>query len=138
MNYLRDNGVARGVTESDCYYIIKFFDSDEDGALHYPDFMQMLLPCSNSRLRALATQRPNLFCAKDDYMSLDVEKELAELLLEEVQLHRVTEDYKQELESHKGFDRVLAFFVIDDVSGGYLYQKNLERFFNAQRLKTTE
>jgi hypothetical protein len=24
--------------------------------------MQMLLPCSNSRLRALATQRPNLFC----------------------------------------------------------------------------
>jgi hypothetical protein len=94
LNYLRDNGVARGVTEADCYYIIKFFDSDEDGALHYPDFMQMLLPCSNSRLRALATQRPNLFCGKNDYMSLDVEKELAELLLEEVQLHRTTEDFK--------------------------------------------
>jgi hypothetical protein len=34
-------------------------------------------------------------------MSLDVEKELSELLLEEVTLHRITEDFKQELESQK-------------------------------------
>lgn len=113
--------MAKGVTEADCYYIIKFFDSDEDGALHYPDFMQMLLPCSNSRLRAQATQRPNLFCGPNDYMSLDVEKELAELLLDEVQLHRTTEDFKQELDSQKGFSQKTAFRQIDDVSMGFLY-----------------
>lgn len=64
-------------------------------------------------------------------MSLDVEKELAELLLDEVQLHRTTEDFKQELDSQKGFSQKTAFRQIDDVSMGFLYQKNLERYFNA-------
>jgi hypothetical protein len=30
LNFLRDNNVYH-ITEADCYYIIKFFDSDEDG-----------------------------------------------------------------------------------------------------------
>ena len=47
LSYLRDNGLATGVTEADCYYLVKFFDSDLDGQLHYPDFMQIILPCSN-------------------------------------------------------------------------------------------
>jgi hypothetical protein len=29
--FMRDNGLSRGVTEADCYYLIKFFDSDLDG-----------------------------------------------------------------------------------------------------------
>ena len=48
LNYLRDNGLAAGVTEADCYYLVKFFDSDLDGQLHYPDFMQIVLPCANA------------------------------------------------------------------------------------------
>ena len=31
LNYIRDNGLATGVTEADCYYLVKFFDSDLDG-----------------------------------------------------------------------------------------------------------
>jgi Ca2+-binding EF-hand superfamily protein len=38
LNFLRDNGVHT-VTEADCYYVVKFFDSDEDGKLNYPDFL---------------------------------------------------------------------------------------------------
>jgi hypothetical protein len=71
-------------------------------------------------------------------MSLDVEKELAELLIDEVMLHRTTEDYKQELASQKGYAQQTAFKQIDDVSMGFIYQKNLERYFNAQGLKTTD
>ena len=55
LNFLRDNGMAANVTEADCYYLVKYFDSDVDGRLHYPDFMQIVLPCANSRLRAAAT-----------------------------------------------------------------------------------
>ena len=33
-----DNGV-NDVTEADCYYVIKFFDADEDGKLTYPEFL---------------------------------------------------------------------------------------------------
>jgi hypothetical protein len=52
INYIRDNGVSDGVTEADCYYLVKYFDSDEDGKLHYADYMTLLLPCSDSKLRA--------------------------------------------------------------------------------------
>lgn len=54
LNFLRDNGI-HNITEADCYYLVKFFDSDEDGRLSYPDFMQMILPCDNPSLRAVAT-----------------------------------------------------------------------------------
>ena len=59
LNYMRDNGRAKQLTEADMYYVVKFFDSDFDGKLHYPDFMQLVLPCTNNKLRSKATQRPN-------------------------------------------------------------------------------
>jgi hypothetical protein len=54
LNFLRDN-YMHDMTEADCYYIVKFFDSDMDGRLHYPDFMTVLLPCDNHKLRAEVT-----------------------------------------------------------------------------------
>jgi Ca2+-binding EF-hand superfamily protein len=54
LNYLRDNDIHE-CTEADCYYLVKFFDSDEDGKLNYPDFMQIVLPVDNPYLRAVAT-----------------------------------------------------------------------------------
>ena len=100
--------------------------------------MQVILPCSNSKLRSEATQRPKWICNKFDYLTLDVEKELAELLLGEVRLHRDTEDKKQLLASTKGFRFEQAYEVVDDCSLKYVYQKNLARFFNSQKRKTTE
>ena len=44
--FMRDNGVY-DITEADCYYIVKFFDADEDGKLNYPDFLQVILPTNN-------------------------------------------------------------------------------------------
>jgi hypothetical protein len=34
LNFLRDNRVY-GVTESECYKLVKYFDSDEDGRLSF-------------------------------------------------------------------------------------------------------
>jgi hypothetical protein len=130
LNFLRDNGLSQQVTEADCYYLVKFFDSDLDGQLHYPDFMQIVLPCSNAKLRAKATQRPNQDIKKFDYLTLDVEKDLAELLLNEIRMHRETEQIKQELQASKGYDPQCSYVSIDDCSMGKIYVKNLERFFN--------
>jgi hypothetical protein len=94
LNYLRDNGV-HSATEADCYYLIKFFDSDEDGRLNYPDFMQMVLPCDNPQVRATATQRPNAYIGKFDYLTLDVERDLTKLIMGEIELHRKSEELKQ-------------------------------------------
>ena len=79
-----------------------------------------------------------MMCGRYDYLTLDVEKELAELILMEIKMHRDTEELKQELEATKGFSKDAAYEAVDDVSLCYIYQKNLERFFNACRKKTTD
>lgn len=38
VNFMRENGIMT-TTEADFYFIIKFFDSDEDGKLNYTDFL---------------------------------------------------------------------------------------------------
>ena len=59
MNFLRENGCSNKVAgESDCYYLVKFFDAEELGKLSYPEFLQIVLPCTNHKLRAATTQRP--------------------------------------------------------------------------------
>jgi len=93
LNFIRDNSV-HDMTEADCYYLVKFFDSDEDGRLHYPDFMQMILPCDNNMLRSKATQRPNGQIQKGDFLTLDVERDLTNLLVGEIELHRASEKLK--------------------------------------------
>ena len=100
--------------------------------------MQMLLPCTNSKLRAQATQRPNLFCKPNDYMAMDVEKEMAELFLQEIFLHRITEDLRQEMYSMKDFDENVAWSMLDDVGTGFVENKHFDRFFNGLHLRTTE
>ena len=79
-----------------------------------------------------------MICGRYDYLTLDVEKELAELLLMEIKMHRDTEELKQELEASKGYSKDAAYEAIDDCNLNYIYQKNLERFFNATRKKTCE
>lgn len=93
LNFVRDNGIHH-CTEADCYYLVKFFDSDEDGKLNYPDFMQFLLPCDNSGLRAKATQRPNVYINKFDYLTLDIERDLTKLIIAELELHKKSETLK--------------------------------------------
>ena len=77
-------------------------------------------------------------CGKYDYLTLDVEKELAELLVMEIKMHRDAEELKQELEATKSFSKDAAFSAVDDCGLGHVYQKNLERFFNSLLRKTTD
>jgi Ca2+-binding EF-hand superfamily protein len=51
LRFLRENGVEEA-TEADCFLIVKYFDSDEDGYLNFQDFLQLLLPCDNQALRS--------------------------------------------------------------------------------------
>ena len=59
-----------------------------------------------------------------------MEKDLAELIINEIRLHRETEGLKQELASSKGYDQQSSYVSVDDCSMGQIYIKNLERFFN--------
>lgn len=137
LHFLRDNDVHE-MTEADCYYVVKFFDSDEDGRLNYPDFMQMVLPCDNVTLRSQATQRPNLVLNPGDFLTLDVERDLTALLVGEIELHRGAEKLKQQLEAQLDFSCEAIYQEVDDWRYGYVDVRNLHRFFKNNRSKATE
>ena len=71
-------------------------------------------------------------CHSKDYLTIEIERELAELICLEVKLFRRSENLKQELVSSKGFSADACFEVIDDYGLGYIYQKSLERFLISQ------
>lgn len=137
LNFLRDNGV-HNITEADCYYLVKFFDSDEDGRLNYPDFMQMVLPCDNQSLRAQATQRPNQYISQFDYLTLDVERDLTKLIVAELDLHKKSEKFKQQLESAQDFSEDAVYAAIDDWGYGFVDARNLKGFFRNNKYKATD
>jgi len=137
LNFLRDNGI-HNVTEADCYYLVKFFDSDEDGRLNYPDFMQLVLPCDNASLRAAATQRPNQFISNFDYLTLDVERDLTKLIMSEIELHRKSEKLKQQLESSLDYSEEAVYGVVDDWGYGFVDTRNIKGFFRNNKYKATD
>lgn len=53
LEFLRDSGFSR--TEEELSYIVQFFDCDEDEKLNYTEFLSLVLPCDNARLRSEIT-----------------------------------------------------------------------------------
>lgn len=51
LNFLRSNNVEEA-TEADTAYVIKYFDSDQDGLLDPEDLLYLVLPCDNPNLRS--------------------------------------------------------------------------------------
>mmetsp|Transcript_23466 Transcript_23466/g.17933 ORF Transcript_23466/g.17933 Transcript_23466/m.17933 type:complete len:170 (-) Transcript_23466:219-728(-) len=137
LNFLRDNAI-NNATEAECYYLVKFFDSDEDGKLNYPDFMQVVLPCDNTFLRAKATQRPNIIINKFDYLTLDIERDVTKLLQYEIELHRKSEKLRQELESMPDFSEEAVYTAIDDWGYGFVDARNLKSFFRNNKYKASD
>lgn len=78
LRFLRENGVEEA-TEADCFLIVKYFDSDEDGYLNFQDFLQLILPCDNQALRSKVVQRPNYAVSRTDFLGVDIESDLTRL-----------------------------------------------------------
>ena len=76
------------VSESECYRLVKFFDSDEDGRLSLSDFIQIVLPCEDNLLRRITQERPVLRVGRYDYLPRDIESALTDLIERELDLHR--------------------------------------------------
>ena len=125
--FLRENGY-RDVQTQDFEHMIRYFDLDGDKRLNYHDFLQVLLPCDDSFLRAAATQRPNTRMTHDEFLPQRVERALSQLLYKELRLHLKGEMIKRTLESAYDFSYKKAFQVIDDWNYSYIDMQNLKRF----------
>ena len=82
----RDNG-AEDATEADCHYIVKYFDSDDDEFLNFQDFLQVMMPCDDSYLRAQIAQRPNYEIDRNEFLDEEIEKQLTKLFEKEIALN---------------------------------------------------
>ena len=134
LNFLRENGF-NDATEADCYYLVKFFDADEDGKLNYTEYLQIILPCLNHKLRASTTQRIVQHCKPTDFLPIDVEQDLARLFKKEVEMHNESETVKQRLESMDDYSADGVFNTVDYSRITYIDIKILDNFFKRLRTK---
>ena len=71
------------MTEADSDIIVKYFDSDDDGSLNFSDFLQIMLPCDDLKLRSYIEQAfqyeaPVIKYHKEE-LDVDVERQLLRL-----------------------------------------------------------
>lgn len=137
LTFLRDNGFVEE-TEADTYYLTKFFDVDSDGRLNYTEFLTMVLPCDNAKLREEVTLRENYYVGLLDFLPKAVEYELCKLFVKEIAFHRRTEKIKQELAIKGDYDAKAAFKAIDDWSYKYIDFSNLKRFLKVNKVPTNK
>ncbi len=135
--FLRDNGVNY-CTLVDCGFLLKYFDTDMDGALNYTEFMQVLLPCDDLYLRSAATQRPTYHIGRYDRLPTIVEKELVTLFEREIHYHTKTEMIKQELQRRYDWNPRSAFECIDSLRIGSVDHRSVNSFLRVNGYYATE
>ncbi|CAI2362581.1 unnamed protein product [Moneuplotes crassus] len=128
--FLRDNEFQEE-TEADTYYLMKFFDVDEDCKLNYTEFLTLVLPCDNAKLRNEIIMRPNFYVGLLDFLPKTIEYELCKLFVKEIAFHSRIENIKQELASKPDFDSKSGFKTIDDWNYNYIDFSNLKRFLKS-------
>ena len=108
-----------------CYedwaYLVKFFDSDEDGVLNYTDYMQWVITWDDTYLRAAVTQRDPYGVNTDEYLSPILERELAILFQKELAYHH-------EINSFPDIPYADAFRIIDDEQLSFIDGQSIEKF----------
>lgn len=109
--------------EIDCFYLLKLFDSESSGMLSYRDFLQMILPTANSKLRQLVTQRPNYVMQKGERLAPGVEVAMTKLYHNELALHRKIEKGKHHLSFRYDFNLKDAFQSIAQNDKFITFQK---------------
>ena len=96
-DFLAENGY-HSLLEAETNYIVKYFDSCPSehayARLDYQDFMAIILPCSDSFLRADVTQRPPRRTQRFENLASSVEAELALLLAKEIDFELRLEQLK--------------------------------------------
>lgn len=127
LNFLRDNAILNA-TENECYRLLTFFDSDEDGRLSYHDFIQMVLPCEDNFLRKFVKERPSYRVPRYDYLPRDIERGLADIFEREIDLLRRLDSLKTDLEQRYDFSVFAAYKSIDKYNEGFINTYNLSAF----------
>lgn len=135
--FLKDNEFD-DVAYEDCQYLVKFFDSDEDGVLNYTDYMQCVITCDDTYLRAAVTQREPYGVNPDEYLSPILERELSILFEKELAYHREISIIKSDLYNSPDFTIEAAFREVDDEGLNFIDHTSVDNFLRRYGFAPTE
>jgi Ca2+-binding EF-hand superfamily protein len=136
-NFMKDNEFDH-VTIEDCQYLVQYFDSDVDGVLNYTDFMQWVVTCDDSYLRAAVTQRDPYGVNPDEYLAPILERELAILFEKEFAYHREISIIKRDLNDAPDFTMDNAFAEIDNEGLNIIDYTSVECFLKRNGFAPTD
>lgn len=137
LKFLQDNRIC-SISENECYRLVKFFDSDEDGRLSFADFSQMVLPCEDNCMRSIAERRPTFRVARYENLPCDIERGVAGIIEREVELIRRLDSLKRDLECCHDFSPYAAFKTIDRCCESAVNSCNLTQFLRANGFCASE
>ena len=97
--------------------IVQEYDGDEDLALNFDEWCQLVLPAANANLRHIAsTRRFNSYFRPDDPLPYEVVSLLTRLIEKETQLQRHRNDMKRQLLKCTDFIKIKSF---NEISRGF-------------------
>jgi len=119
------------VSEYECAALVRFFDSDSDGALSFQDFLQIVLPCEDNLLRNVVCDRPAFRVSRYDSLPYDIERSFKDLVMSELALYRRLECLRKELESRFDYSTLAAYRTVDKNNDGNINIKNIGSYLRA-------
>jgi Ca2+-binding EF-hand superfamily protein len=116
VDFLRENDFH--VLEKDVRNVFRQYSTSTDGRLSYTDFLEVVLPKTNSVLRTIATQRDSYYVADHEILPYEVELGLAKIFDKEVNLSRKVELLKEDLVSRYDFNLRAAYEAVAECNLG--------------------
>lgn len=133
---IRENGIE--VNEKQCFYVLKHYDHDQDCKLSFKEFLPILLPLNNSKLRDNVISRQPYEVSSKNKLSVDIEYPLVRVFVKELEMHANLENLKKELSLQNDFNILEAFKAIDINHSRYIDFENLEAYLLRKGIRPQE
>jgi len=129
VRFLNDNSVY-SVSEPEAFNLVKYFDADNKGCLNFADFIQIFLTCEDQMSREVTLARKPLYrISKFQSLHPTIERNMADIIVKEVQYASRVESLKREVISCYYFSPTAAFRTIDLNNLGFITPMALDSFF---------
>jgi Ca2+-binding EF-hand superfamily protein len=136
VDFLRENGII--ALEKDVRNVFNLYSTSADGRLSYTDFLEVVLPRTNSVLRTICTQRDSYFVADDEVLLYEIEHGLAKILDKEVALSRRVELLKEDLVSRYDFSLRGSYEALVEAGDGRVDYDAFYRFLQKNSIPVIE
>ena len=109
-----ENEEVRGVTLEECKLCVSQYDDDRDGTLSYQEFLYLVLPARDAKMRRRILSRPSYVLETGVKLPFDVEYALVTIMNKEIQLQNNLENLRRDLinygtDIHEAFKAVKCF-----------------------------